>query len=245
MREAEETQHRLYEQSPLREITGETIRPGGFVLTDRAMAFCRFPTRSRILDVGCGAAATVERLRATYGMDAFGVDLSAALLDEGRRRNPNLVLVRASAEALPCQNAELDGIICECVLSIVADSERALREFHRLLGDRGRLIVTDVYARCPEKNERIHDLPRISCLTGALPEKEIRERFQSNGFRIALWEDHSIVLRELAARLILRYGCMDAFWNLNCSKEASETMTTAIASMKPGYYLLVAEKEIS
>ena len=54
---------RLYEQSPILEVAGEAMRPGGLMLTDRALEFCALPIGSRVLDVGCGPAASIEHLR--------------------------------------------------------------------------------------------------------------------------------------------------------------------------------------
>ena len=74
MRSASDERVRLYEQSPLLEVAGETIRPGGLELTDRALAYCALPVGSRLLDVGCGPAASSAHLVNHYGFDAIGLD---------------------------------------------------------------------------------------------------------------------------------------------------------------------------
>ena len=55
---------RIYETEQLREVCGDTVRPGGLTLSERAIAYCKFPLRAKIIDVGCGYGATVEYLLA-------------------------------------------------------------------------------------------------------------------------------------------------------------------------------------
>ena len=216
-----------YEERQLRAVTGTTIRPGGLTLTDRALEFCSFAAGARLLDVGCGAGASVEHLRNCYGFDARGVDISLKLIAEGRKRNPDLPLSEATAETLPFEDGSQDGILCECVLSLLEEPFRALAEFRRLLRKNGYLMLSDMYRR--------------ELAPGGRPEGYIREAalhrqtaawLSENGFTILLWEDHSSLLRELAARLILTNGSLEG---LCC--------TTQGPGGKPGYYLLVAHKE--
>lgn len=204
------TSNHLYETGPLRDITGTTIRPGGLTLTDRALEFCSFAAGAQLLDVGCGAGASVEHLRSRYGLDASGVDISTALICEGLRRNPALPLSVGAAETLPYQDESRDGILCECVLSLLTEPRLALTEFRLLLRSGGYLILSDMYSKDTALGQ---------------PEAWLAE----NGFTILLWEDHTPLLRELAARLVMANGSL-----------AGLCCTTAA---KPGYYLLVARKE--
>ncbi len=90
-------------------------------MTGRAVEFCHFPSEARLLDVGCGSGATVEFLRNHYKLDASGVDVSTRLLREGKLHDNTLPLARASAEHLPYANGSLDGVLCECVLSLLSE----------------------------------------------------------------------------------------------------------------------------
>lgn len=202
-----------YESTKLRSVTGPTIRPGGLTLTDRALDFCCFPTGAQLLDVGCGSGATVEHLCSRYGFSTRGVDTSPALIAEGMGRNPALALEEARAEALPFEAESRDGILCECVLSLLEEPIRALAEFRRVLRSNGYLILSDMYSRDTAARGRIE---------GWLSEC---------GFATLLWEDHTHFLKELAARLILAHGSLDG---LCC--------VTSNVGQRPGYYLLVARK---
>lgn len=221
----------MYESGVLRAVTGPTIRPGGLELTGRAVDFCRFPPGASLLDVGCGAGATVEYLRDQRHFDASGVDLSSRLVEEGRRRNAGLPLREGRAERLPNCDESQDGVLCECVLSLVPEPDRALREFGRVLHRGGRLIVSDMYLRAVSEH-LLSEQAADGCLAGVRSRRSIETMVRDAGFSIVLWEDHSALLRELAARLVLAGGSLEEF---RCNAVG--------AGGSPGYYLLIARKD--
>jgi SAM-dependent methyltransferase len=228
----------LYETEKLRAVTGSTIRPGGLSLTARAMEFCEFAPTARLADIGCGSCGTLEYLLHKHSIDALGLDPSSVLLNAGLHRDPELRLVRGIAESLPFRQGWFDGIFCECVLSLLADSHPALREFSRVLKPGGLLIITDMYLRFPASMTKFEPIPVRCCLWGARPKEEMFEILSRYGFSLHLWEDHTDALKELAARLILAHGSLEAFWKSVCP---GEMRGTAIVS-RPGYFLLIARR---
>lgn len=227
--------HAPYESASLRQVTGLCIRPGGTELTDRALSFCCFPPGSRLLDVGCGSGATVEHLRSRIGLDAIGVDISRRLISEGLVRNPDLPLAEGRAEDLPLADGELSGILCECVLSLVAAPRVALREFERVLRPGGYLILSDLYLRSPAEGAIQPGLPEDAPLHGAMMRDTLKALLDACGFTLCFWEDHTRLLQELAARLVLAHGSLDGSW---CAPAM-----VGCPGERPGYYLLVARKE--
>lgn len=230
---------RVYEQPPLRQVAGETLRPGGLELTERALSLCSLPPGSRVLDVGCGTGATVEHLAVSHRLSAIGVDPSARFLQEGRGTNPHLL--QAPGERLPLSSGSVDAVLAECTLSLMADLDRALAECHRVLRPQGLLAVTDLYARQPAGAAALHRLPLCSCLSGALPQEELVARLQAQGFEVLLWEDHSAALKQFTAQLIMAHGSLDRFWRQMVPPGAGVAQIgPAIAAARPGYFLLVA-----
>ncbi len=224
-----------YESEYLRAVTGPAIRPGGLELTGRAMEFCSFPAGARILDVGCGEGASVEFLRNHHRIDAVGVDISSRLLRDGKSLNASLPLMLASAERLPYGNESLDGILCECALSLVPDAECALAEFHRVLRPGGRLILSDVYLRESGDNRCIGGDRMDGCLKGDVPYSVTKSMLEENGFKVVLWEDHTRLLKELAARLVLA--------GVTPADLCGEFPKVGDGLQRPGFYLLVARKQ--
>lgn len=234
---------RIYEGSAVRQVTGDSIRPGGFTLTDRAINLCALPSGARILDVGCGTGATVEYLITKYKLNAVGVDPSDILLETGRQRRPDLPIFQAVGECLPFSRGSMDCIFVECSLSLMIDIDLALAEFYRVLKNNGLLVITDIYARNPEGVYQLRSLPVECCLKGAMVREELVKRVEDAGFNITLWEDHSDLLNELTFRLIMAHGSLESFWQSTSPEEIDAIkIRKVVTRARPGYFLLIAAK---
>lgn len=228
---------RIYERPAVRDALGDTLRPGGLALTDEILAACALPPGARVLDVGCGAGATVAHLRGRHGLTAAGVDASAVLLAGGHRRERTLPLVQAEGERLPIGDRLLHAVIAECSLSLMHDVGIALAEFWRVLQPGGTLILADLYTSTGDTTQRSTVEPPASCLHGALSRREIVTRLAEQGFQLECWHDRSDELKVLAARLILAGISPAQLWGGACSSG-----TEAIARLRPGFYWLIAHK---
>lgn len=235
---------KLFESPAMRQVTGETIRPGGFYLTDRALDLCGLPAGAAVLDVGCGSGATVEYLREVFNLQAVGVDPSELLLAAARQRKPDLPLIQAPGEDLPFASGLMDGVLAECTLSVMSDPDRTLGEIYRVLKDDGRLVVNDVYARDPAGVQELRKLNIESCLRGAMTREELTAKLKVNGFEIILWEDHTELLKQLTAKMIWNHGSMAEFWlkASSCTID-SQQVQLAMAKARMGYFMLIAGKK--
>lgn len=66
--------------------------------------------RGRVCDVGCGPGH-VGRYLADRGVDAFGLDLSSAMVALARELNPAMTFAQGDMRALPLSDASLAGIV--------------------------------------------------------------------------------------------------------------------------------------
>jgi ubiquinone/menaquinone biosynthesis C-methylase UbiE len=233
----------LCEQQELRQITGDTLRPGGLELTRRAMEFCALPARSPVLDVGCGYGQTMALLAARFGLAPTGLDPAPAMLRQAASRCPGLPLMQAAADAIPVQNDFFAALISECVLSLTDNMPASLQEMRRVLAPGGRLVLTDIYARKPDALPLAETSEIRSCFDGALPLATIKAYLRAAGFAIQLLEDHTARLRQLAGQIIFTCGSLAAFWQLFMGADKAACTCSSLATAKPGYYLLIAEKE--
>ncbi|MBU0962193.1 MAG: methyltransferase domain-containing protein [Proteobacteria bacterium] len=233
----------LCEQKELQRMTGDTLRPGGLELTNRAMQFCNLPAHSTVLDVGCGYGQTMALLSAQFGLHVMGLDPAESMLRKTAELLPASLIFQADAAAIPVRSNFFDALIAECVLSLLADMQASLEEMHRVLVQGGRLVLTDIYAR---KENFLPGVPQSgihSCFNGAVSIDTIRECLQAAGFTILLLEDHTRFLRQLAGQIIFSFGSLEAFWQLFMGVDKAATTCGSIANAKPGYYLLIAAKE--
>ena len=210
----------LWEKAVLRDAAGNTLRPGGFTLTDRAMTLTGLQANAKVLDIGCGLGATVEYLRTKYQLKTCGMDYSARQLAEAPAELP---LARADGSALPFADSSFDAIFCECVLSVMPDQEKTISEFKRVLKRDGKMIISDLYRRGSGQIQCLDG----SCANSPLYLGRIEQILKENGLHISAIEDYSRLLVELAAKLVFA-GEKPLSAGQNCCD-------------RPGYMLMIAE----
>ena len=87
-----------------------------------------------VLDVATGTGAVAVELVRRYGCSVVGIDQSAEMLAEARRRVPERAsLVQGDAEQLPFLDASFDGLSVTYLLRYVDDPARTLHELARVL----------------------------------------------------------------------------------------------------------------
>jgi len=231
----------LYESQAFQEVVGPALRPGGLALTRRGLAFCGLPEWARVLDVGCGKGETVRLLREAFRLEAVGLDRSDRMLAGAREETPGLPLVRGAAECLPFRDRSLSAVVCECVLSLVADPGAAWREWARVLAPGGFLILADLYLRTPGHARRPGSQLGTCCLHGAGGRSELVDHLRQHGFSPVAWEDHSAFLKHLAARLVFAGWPLASLWGGDGAC-AAVSDPSAIRRARPGYFLAVARK---
>ncbi|MDN5352725.1 MAG: arsenite methyltransferase [Clostridiales bacterium] len=235
-----------YESPYMQDITGETLRPGGFHLTQKGVEFCGLSETDQILDMGCGIGATIGYLYENYGIKATGVDVSELLLREAVKRHPYAVFQRGSGMALPLETGGFQAVFAECTLSLMETPHEAIKEASRVLEENGWLIITDVYAKNPEFIGQLQGHSVNTCLRGLFDLKDLQEKVTESGFEILLLEDCSQYLKELMVKIIFTHGSMQVFWNKTgdtgqmCSIGCD--FQSGLKACKPGYFLLIAKK---
>lgn len=220
----------------------EGIRPGGLELTQHLVGSCGFRPGALIADAGCGTGISMDFISHKYGFDVAGIDLSPLLLGIAHERSPLLRLVRARGESFPFRDRSFDGVLCECAMSVMQDKKSFLRETNRILAEKGKLAVSDVYIRRPEFSSMIRGLPLNSCITGAMTHDEIVGLLKDTGFRIILWEDCSGIWKSFIAKLIMENGSLCGIPGCGLSAYGYSFPAAAVKA-RPGYYCMIAEKK--
>jgi ubiquinone/menaquinone biosynthesis C-methylase UbiE len=117
-------------------------RPDVGVRRRRSYELLRVEPGARIADVGSGLGTVVREL-AELGAEPVGVDASAEMVEQARRRVPGGDFRVADAAALPFDDGELDGYRAERVYQHVRDPAAALAEARRVLVPGGRIVLVD------------------------------------------------------------------------------------------------------
>ncbi len=232
------------------------IRPGGLDITAYAVEKCGFAPGSRLLDIGCGKGATVNLLRNRYNMQPTGIDSSQKLLTHALAGGCDLDLRSGDAQQLPFSPLSFDGVLMECVLSLMPEPLPVLQEACRVLKEGGKMILSDFYYRRPiyppaAEGERclqqawfVQGVEGVStCLNGIFYLPALCALVEEAGFRILLWEDRTRALKELTAELIFKYGSAEQLWKTlfpACSGQVECPGTGN--DWKVGYFLALLQK---
>jgi ubiquinone/menaquinone biosynthesis C-methylase UbiE len=106
---------------------------------DRAVltAFAEL-VEGRVADVGCGTGRITAFLQ-DRGVQAFGIDLSPAMVAEASRRHPTLHFAEGTMTELPIEDESLGGLVTWYSTIHIPDTHlpAVLAEFHRTLAPGG------------------------------------------------------------------------------------------------------------
>jgi ubiquinone/menaquinone biosynthesis C-methylase UbiE len=97
---------------------------------------------SDALDAACGTGRHSEYL-AQRGHRVVGVDVTEEMLAVARQKVPSAAFHRAALDSLPVADTSVDLVVCALALSHIADLQRALTEFRRVLRPGGSLVISD------------------------------------------------------------------------------------------------------
>lgn len=101
----------------------------------------------RILDIACGTGTSSASIART-GATVVGLDFSAGMLVQARKKHNNVEFVLGDAEKLPFVSDEFDAVTVSFGLRNVNDPKVALAEMFRVLKPGGRLVICE-FSRPP------------------------------------------------------------------------------------------------
>jgi len=114
-----------------------------------ALSLLRLEPSQFALDLGCGCGDDLREMAnlvAPSGL-AIGMDKSASLIEEARRRHAMagipLRFEEGDAAHLPWSDGFFHACYADRVLQHLNDPDRVLRELHRVLKPRGRMVVVE------------------------------------------------------------------------------------------------------
>jgi SAM-dependent methyltransferase len=127
----------------------ESLDPSGPGVLYDYVAAMGLAAGAVVLDVGCGEGEHAIGLARRFGFEVTGVDPVARCVEAARRAVAPGSAVRfeaGTAQDLPVASASVDLVWCRDVLCLVADLDRAYREFRRVLRPGGRAVVYQMFA---------------------------------------------------------------------------------------------------
>ena len=96
---------------------------------------------SRVLEIGCGSGNYIAAIQEATGCSSWGVDPSAQMLAEARKRSASVTFQVGEAERLDLGNEAFDLVFSVDVIHHVTDRPAFFREAHRVLRKGGRICT--------------------------------------------------------------------------------------------------------
>jgi ubiquinone/menaquinone biosynthesis C-methylase UbiE len=200
-------------------LLGDSFHPGGRELTSRLIRQLGVGTGSTVVDVASGRGTSALLLARELDCDVVGVDLSptsvAAAADAAMQAGlaGQVRFIVGDAEALPLEDASVDGALCECALCTFPDKEAAVSELARVLRPRAVLVLADIVAEPERLPDELRSLAAwVACVADAKPIAELSALLQRAGFAIEKVERHDGALARLLEILDARLRTAALVW---------------------------------
>lgn len=154
------------------------------------LAFELLKSGERVLDIGSGEGIEAIIAAMMVGEEGLvvGLDFTDEMLEKANENGrkcglKNIKFVKGEAEKIPFSASYFDTVISNCVLNLVEDKEKAIKEIFRVLKPGGKVLISDIVseAQLPEEIRNDSEL-WSSCIGGALPFEEYISIFEKAGF---------------------------------------------------------------
>ncbi len=96
------------------------------------------PEGKRVLELGCGTGYVLNQLKPSAGV---GIDVSARMVEEGRKRYENLVFHEMDAENIQLEDT-FDYVVISDTLGYFEDIQRVIKEMKKVITPETRIIIT-------------------------------------------------------------------------------------------------------
>ncbi|MDX9704449.1 MAG: methyltransferase domain-containing protein [Weeksellaceae bacterium] len=182
------------------------LRPGGWELTQKLIDSLQIESKDKIVEFapGMGKTATIliEKNPQTYtGIDA---DEQAVARLKQKFNKENTEFLIANAAQTPLENASVDKVVGEAMLTMQAEHRKAeiIREAHRILKSGGLYGIHELSLRPDNLPEEIKSEIKRELATSIhvnarpLTVEEWRELLKSQGFKIKQVKTNEMLLLE-------------------------------------------------
>jgi hypothetical protein len=200
-----------YSSEAARFLLGDRFHPGGATLTARLVRALGVRAGATIVDVASGPGTSAIQAAEQAGCGVVGVDLSERSVAAAGEAavaaglGDRVRFVVGDAEALPLEDASVDGALCECALCTFPDKPRAAAEIARVLRPGARVALSDITARPERLTGELAGLGGwIACIADARPLDDVAAILTAAGLVVETVERHDAALAEMVERVQAR-----------------------------------------
>ena len=250
----------LYQSSLARLILGDTLHPGGLALTNRLGKLMGIHEGDWVVDLASGQGASAIAVSRVFHCKVVGVEFGDQAVAQSRAKSlefptaPGASFLRGDAECTPFRPGSIQGVLCECSMSLFQDKAGAVAQAARLLRPGGRFGLSDVTVEPGSLPPELDGtMGQLLCLTDALTLEGYSGLLESAGLAMVAQVDASVEILKILDSVEIRLSALST-WQGLAGQPAPEPemlgkapglivqMRELVASGKIGYWLLVAEK---
>jgi len=192
----------------------------------REAALSEKNTKLKILDVGCGFGTSLAEIEKEFSIEPFGVDNNPKIIEKAKELHPHMSFEACDAAYLPYNDNSFDGILSECMITLLSDPKEAIMEWSRVLKQCGFLIISGLCEREEDsiqysfRPEYPYDVKTsVICKRGLICRDALRSFAQFMGLSPIYEKDCREELIRYVAESIMKDGSIDE----RIKKEQSET----------------------
>jgi SAM-dependent methyltransferase len=190
-----------YSTPAARFLLGASFHPGGAALTSRLARALEVGPGDVVVDVACGPGTSAHQLARETGCAVIGVDLAPPAVTD----DPRVRFLRGDAEALPLNDASMDGALCECALCTFPDKDAAAGELVRVLRPGTRVALADLTADPARLPPSLASLQAwVACIADARLLDEIATLLERAGLAVEETAQHNDALAAMLDRIEAR-----------------------------------------
>lgn len=203
----------------LQAYIGTTKHMGGLETTRELIELCGINEDTFVLDVGCGAGATVCYLAKMYRCNVVGVDLRESMVALSNERaqkegvTDHVEFRVADAQDLPFDDAHFDVVLCESVATFIEDKRQVVDELTRVVKPGGCVgFNEEIWLKTPPA-EVIAHVKRAWEVKPDLPTAvDWQQMLKDTGLRDLVVQIYKLDARRESTQ-IKRYGFQD-MWRM-------------------------------
>jgi arsenite methyltransferase len=248
-------------QSPLAQLfLGDTLHPGGLALTQRLGQLMNIQPGDWTVDLASGRGISAMAVSRMFYCKVAGVEFSAKAAAKAQRNaseafnTSQAFFLQGDAESPPFRSSSVDGILCECSMSLFTDKAGAVKEAVRMLKPGGRFGMSDITIKPGSlPSELDGPVGQALCLAGALDLAGYMKLLQNEGLILRHQEDASPEILKLLDSVESKLAAFmagpgltgSAALALNRPKNAPaliDRLRELVETRSLGYWLLVGEK---
>jgi len=165
--------------------------------------FAKIKKGDVVIDLGSGAGndAFIARHETGETGKVIGIDFTPAMIERARQNNEvrgfnNVEFRQGDIEKMPVTANTADVIVSNCVLNLVPNKDRVIKEIYRVLKPGGHFSISDIVLE-GELPKQIKEAAEMyaGCVAGAIQKQVYLELIETNGFeKITIQKDKPIIV---------------------------------------------------